>query len=111
MPGSAIARWSDPYDYQQSFRAADVEVVVSQRGAFRAEATRVDLQQIWMQRGWTSLPYIAWTAMHSGRIPFMFLAQTEGPPFSIGGKELAPDDVAFFAPEAEFHLRVMANTS
>ena len=111
MPGSAIARWSDPYDCQQSLRAADVEVVVSQRGAFRAEAIRVDLQQIWMQCGWTSLPYIAWAAMHSGRIPFMFRAETERPPFSIGGRELAPDDVAFFAPEAEFHLRAMANAS
>jgi hypothetical protein len=43
MHSSSVSPFTDPIPYQASIRAAQVELVVSSRGRFRAELTRIDL--------------------------------------------------------------------
>jgi hypothetical protein len=63
MPSSPIYTFADPYDYQSAGRAADVEVFVTKPGKFRADLTRIDPHQLWMQRSVETLPRIAHAAI------------------------------------------------
>ncbi len=55
-------KFSDPFSYQRTIRAADVQIVLKAKGEFRAELTRVDFSQLWMLRSHESLPRISHAA-------------------------------------------------
>ena len=58
MPWSKVFNFSDPFQYQSSIRAADVELYPTTRGEFRAELTQINLHQLWMQRFDEKLPQV-----------------------------------------------------
>ena len=50
MPLSAIRTFIDPDMYFSGIRNLQIEGVVTKRGEFRAESTRIDLHRLWMHR-------------------------------------------------------------
>jgi AraC-like DNA-binding protein len=103
--GSTVREFTDPYEYQSSIRATDVRFTITAAGKYRAKLTKVDLHRLWMQRGETSLPYIAHSAPRRDRSIISFLADTQQAPSRQNGLELLPGTILAGAPGSEFHRR------
>lgn len=105
MPSSVVMTFTDPHEYQTSIRASDIQILVTAPGEFRAQLTRMDLHQLWMQRGRNSLPIIAHDAMHKGRSGLVFLATAQHPPILHSGVEVSADDLVVYSEGSEHHHR------
>ncbi|WP_029078291.1 helix-turn-helix domain-containing protein [Bradyrhizobium sp. th.b2] len=70
---------SDPDEYTHLIRGGRVELVVSGRGVFNASLTRVDLGQLWMQRGRESLQRTFRVVTPPDRVILWFLASPQAP--------------------------------
>lgn len=103
MPSSEIFAFTDPYTYQKAIRGGDVEVVVTGAGDYRAELMRADLDRLWIQRSWQSLPYIARATLHKNQSGIMFLAGGRGASMRIGGLQIPPEEVVFTSSSTEFY--------
>jgi AraC-like DNA-binding protein len=93
MPSSCVLTFSDPYSYQTAIRAAQVEIVVTAKGDFRSELTKIELPRLWMQRGRESLPRISNVHLPLQRTPFFFLAAANQPPIHHTGMKLSPGEI------------------
>ena len=58
MPTSVVYAATDPCEYGAVIRGADVNVLINGRGNFQAKVTRIDLHNMWLQRGEENLPRI-----------------------------------------------------
>jgi AraC-like DNA-binding protein len=111
MPGSAVRAFSDPYEYQQFLRAADVELVVTERGDYAADLKRLDFRELWMQRTWNSLAFVARVHNHKTRVPVVFLADGFQAPIKAAGQELSPGELVFPASGDEHHYRTWTESN
>ena len=105
MPSSAVRRFTDPYDYQTTVRAGNVEALVTAPGAFRAELTRVDLHRLWMQRSRTSLSHVLHAALDKSRSAIAFPGDNQQAPLYHRGDEWTPAEALVFSPGAEHYHR------
>src|ERR1700748_1790988 len=108
MPQSAIIRSSDPYEHQRSLRAEAVDLVVTAPGDFRGEATRIDVDRLWLQRGRESLPRIVHAAVSKPRKGIFFLADAQQAPTHHPGQEFPPGCMMVYSAGAEHHHRSSA---
>ena len=92
MLSSAVRTFSDPDDYGAAIRQANAQVLVTGRGHFTAQITRIDLHCLWMQRLSESLPRIIQTDMLGGRAVITFRTQS-GPDLSWSGFGLQPGQI------------------
>jgi AraC-like DNA-binding protein len=90
-------RASDPDEYSSLIRGARVEVILAQRGAFDAQVTRVDLDNLWMQRGHESLARTFRGVTPANRVIFWFLASPQ-PAATILSSEIGSNQLALLAP-------------
>lgn len=97
MSHSRVFSFADPDAYQERVRASQAEILSLGRGEFQAVLTHIDLDRIWMQSGFDSLPRIGRTTGDPDRAIVMFVAELEQPPSQIGGRELTHDKIAVFA--------------
>jgi AraC-like DNA-binding protein len=111
MPSSIVRAFSDPFEYQQFFRAADVELVIMERGDYAADLKRMDFHNLWMQRTWQSLPFVARAHNHKTRVPVVFLADGFQSPIKAAGQDLSPGELVFPASGDEYHYRTWAETN
>lgn len=58
MAVSTFCEFDDPDAFHAAIRARRVDGVITGRGAFCAELTRVDFARVWMQRTKENLPYV-----------------------------------------------------
>jgi AraC-like DNA-binding protein len=93
MPSSAHYTFVDPIPYQAAIRAAEVEAFVTEKGDFRAELTKVDLNRLWMQCARESLPRIFHSAVSPKRAPIVFLVDTDQPAMRHSGLEVSPGEI------------------
>jgi AraC-like DNA-binding protein len=70
---------SDPDEYTHLIRGGRVELIASQRGIFNASLTRVDLGQLWMQRGRESQQRTFRVVTPPDRAILFFLASPQTP--------------------------------
>src|SRR3954471_18913001 len=96
MAHSRVFAFIDPDAYQEKIRASQAAILTSSRGKFEAALTHVDLDRLWMQWGFESLPRIARTTLDPRRTVVMFVADSDQPPLQIGGGELTKDAIAVF---------------
>ena len=71
MPDSAVLTFTDPDAFYAAVRNAQVDGVVTARGNFQAELTRIDLNRVWMLRGEESLARIHSVAI-GNRVAILF---------------------------------------
>ena len=105
MPNSVMFKSSDPYEHQRAIRAAEISLIVTAPGRFRADLTRIDLHQLWMQRSRELLPRIAHSAVRGDRNVIFFLADTNQASIYHTGIEIQPGHIVFDRRGAEHHHR------
>ena len=96
MPHSRVFSFADPDAYQASIRASQAAILALGRGEFRAALTHIDLDRMWMQWGFDSLPRIARATLDPERAVLMFVADSAQAPSQIGGGELTSDNIAVY---------------
>ena len=85
MVQSNYWKFSDPFSYQKTIRAADVQIVLKAKGEFRAELTRVDFARLWMLRSNENLPRISHAANPATRFPSFSIPNWRRPQSVIPG--------------------------
>ena len=93
MPDVAVASFTDPDAYHAAIRDAQAQGVVTARGKFRAELTRVDLHQLSVLRGEESLPPVANSAVDPRLYAIVFATNPRQPSIYVSGLELSPTDI------------------
>jgi AraC-like DNA-binding protein len=103
MPDSAVVTFTDSDAYHAAIRNAQVEGVVTARGHFRTELTRIDLHRLWMQRGDESLPRVLNITPSGERVSIFFATDQRQPAMHVGGLELSTDEMVVLGFEADHH--------
>ena len=97
LPLTATFNLTDPYPYQQALRAAEVEIVITAKGGFRGQVTRIDIGRLWMQRGRENLPNLFTLRLNPTRAAIMFLADTSQPALRHSGVDVSPDQIMVYS--------------
>jgi AraC-like DNA-binding protein len=105
MPSSSVRTFTDPHPYQAAIRAAEVEVLVTAKGEFRAELTKIDLHRLWLQRGRESLPRVFHSSVSAQRAPIVFLASTDRAAIQHSGMDVSPSEIIVDGLGSTHHLR------
>jgi hypothetical protein len=105
MPRSVVFHSRDPYEHQRLVRAAEVELLVTSPGEFRAELTRIDLHRLWLQRSRESLPRVSHATNSKDRNAVFFHAHAEQASMHHTGMEFPPGCIMFYATGADHHHR------
>jgi AraC-like DNA-binding protein len=108
MPDSAVVTFTDSDAYHAAIRNAQVEGVVTARGDFRTELTRIDLHRLWMQRGDESLPRVLNITPNGERASIFFATDQRQPVMHVGGLELSTDELVVMGFVSADHHRSSA---
>ena len=109
MVRNSVASFTDPEPYQAAVRPAQVEVLVTAKGNFRAELTRIELPQIWIQRGSENLPRVVHSAVSAERSPIFFLASPDQASMRVGGIDAAFGEIFVAGLTSTQHHRTEAS--
>ena len=94
MPQSRLLTFDDPYAYQAAVRAAEVELfLVTDKGKFDAELVQVDLDRLWMQQGYDSLPRLSRAATDPRRAVIEFAYGWREAPWQYDGEEVSAGEI------------------
>jgi AraC-like DNA-binding protein len=110
MAGTGSFIFTDPQMYQSSIRPAQVEVVVTTKGDFRAELKRVEFSRLWLQSGRVNLPVICHSAVSPERAPIFFLANGNQAAYRYGGLDTSLGEVIAVRPGSTHYSRSEATT-
>ena len=105
MPSSTVHTFTDPDAYRGALRARRVEGVVTARGNFHAELTRIDLDRLLMQRAEENLPRVLLYAARPERVAIIFATDEVQPAMHISGTALARGEIIAWDSKFEGHHR------
>jgi AraC-like DNA-binding protein len=108
VTGSGTANFTDPQAYQAAVRPAQVEILITEKGDFHAELTRIELPRLWMQRGRESLPRIAHSTVSSERPLVFFLASSDQAAMRHSGMDVSFGEIIAVSPGSTHHHRTEA---
>jgi AraC-like DNA-binding protein len=108
MPSSAIRTFIDPDMYFAGIRNLHIDGVITRRGEFRAESTRIDLHRLWMHRIDESLPRIMRITPSGKRSLILFATNPHQPEMQVSGIEASQDQIAMFGLDWPYYLRSFA---
>src|SRR5271167_3352899 len=93
MAWSTALCFNDPVSLQAAISTADLELLPTASGQFRAELTKVCFDQLWMQRFYQNLPLINAGAMKPERRVFTFFTSTEPAAMRHCGMHVSSGDI------------------
>ncbi len=93
VPWSKVLSFEDPFPYQAAIQAADVELYPTAKGDFRAELTKIRMNQLWMSRFHEKLPQVYASKVRPGRKVIGFLTEEHQPTLQHCGIDLSPRDI------------------
>jgi AraC-like DNA-binding protein len=102
---SGASKFDDPYAFQASVKPAQVELLVTAKGEFKAELTRVELSSLWVQHGSENLPRVAHSAVSVDRPPIFFLTRADQAPIRHSGREFGFGEIAVAGSGSIHHHR------
>ena len=108
MPSSATRTFTDPDSYFAGIRNLQIDGVITKRGEFRAESTRIDLHRLWMHRIDESLPRIMRITPSGKRSVILFATNPHQPEMQVSGIETSQDQIAMFGLDWPYYLRSSA---
>ncbi len=118
MARSTALGFTDPLSFQAAISTADLQLLPTARGPFRAELTKVCFDQLWMNRFYQNLPVINAGAMKPGRRVFTFFTSAEPAAMRHCGMHVLSGDIIVNnfdeihqQTEAEFRLGSMSLTT
>jgi AraC-like DNA-binding protein len=105
LPDSAVLAFTDPDAYYATIRTAEVKGVVTARGDYRAELTRIELHRLWMQRGIEGLPRIMNVRRRDLRVALCFATDEQQASLHVRGMELGRGEIVVLGSgSADHHL-------
>ncbi len=108
MPASATRTFTDPDSYFAGIRNLQIDGVITKRGEFRAESTRIDLHRLWMHRIDESLPRIMRITPSGKRSLILFATNLYQPAMQVSGIEASQSQIAMFGLDWPYYLRSSA---
>ena len=108
MSTSATRTFTDPDTYFAGIRNLQIDGVITKRGEFRAEATRIDLHRLWMHRFDERLPRIMRVTPSGKRSLILFATEPDQPTMQVSGIETSQDQIAVFGLDWPYYLRSSA---
>jgi AraC-like DNA-binding protein len=108
MPYSATRTFADPDMYFAGIRNLQIDGVITKRGEFRAESTRIDLNRLWMHRFDESLPRIMRVTPSGKRSMILFATDPCQPTLQVTGIETSQDQFAVIGLDWPYYLRSSA---
>ena len=108
MPSSATRTFTDPEMYFAGIRNLQIDGVITKRGEFRAESTRIDLHRLWMHRLDESLPRIMRVTPSGQRSLILFATNPYQPTMQVNGIETSRHQLAMFGLDRPYYLRCSA---
>jgi AraC-like DNA-binding protein len=108
IAGNGMCVFTDPQAYQAAVRPAKIEVIVTTKGDFHAELTRVELPRLWMQRGRERLPRVIHSAVTVERPPIFFLTSPDQAAVQHSGMNVSFGEIVAAAPGSTHHHRSWA---
>jgi AraC-like DNA-binding protein len=103
MLESTVSTFTDPCAYQDAVRSAQVEVLITARGEFRAELTRIDLHKLSLQIGRETLPRVGRGATNARRTAIYFLIGMDQAVGVHCGAEFSPGEIVVNAAGSTYH--------
>jgi len=108
VPDSAVLTFADPDAYHAGFRGLQVEGIVTARGEYRSELTRIDLHRLWMQRGDESLPRVVASRRTGSGRQFLLATDRNQPAMHINGMAVSESEIALHGVSSLRHSRSSA---
>jgi hypothetical protein len=108
MPSSATRTFTDPDLYFSGIRNLQIDGVITKRGEFRADSTRIDLHRLWMHRFDESLPRIMRITPSGKRSVILFGTEPHQPEIQISGIEASQDQIAMIGLDRPYYFRSSA---
>ena len=102
MPGSGTRTFLDPDHYAASLRQAQLELVITSRGNFRARVTWAELHHLQLLRCEEDFPSIGYVSL-APRLVFVGFPAHSGPLPVWGGRELQAADIMFHSRGERLH--------
>jgi AraC-like DNA-binding protein len=99
-----ILGFDEPDQFAASARGARLGFLVTARGHYRADLTRINFDRLWMQRTRQSLPFVARVSGDQSRYVVIFYA-TGQPSMQHTGMEIGPGDLVVDAYGSEQYFR------
>jgi len=101
----SIVEFTDPEVYQAAINPAQVELLVTTKGQYRAALAGIDLRGLSLQRGRESLPRVANATVKADRSALFFLASADQPSTRHSGRALEFGEIVASAAGSTHHLR------
>jgi AraC-like DNA-binding protein len=111
MHGGVSLNFTEPHKYQDRIRPAEVEIIPTARGDFRATLSQMDLSRLTLQHGWQSLPTVIRSALHRSRSSIMFHPGITQSVVRADGVDLLSDVLALGAPGEEHFFQTSFDCS
>ena len=105
MDRTDATTFDDPYAFQAAVKPAQVELLVTGPGKFKAELNRVELSQLWVQRGSENLPRIVNSATNQDRPPIFFLTRADQASISHSGRDFGFGEIVVVGSGTTSHHR------
>lgn len=103
--------FTEPHQYQERIRPAEVRITPTARGKFDAVLSQFNLHHVTLQQGWESLPTAIRSELHKSRNAMMFHTAAAGPPIKVDGSDLASDTIVLGMPAEEHFFQNPANAA
>jgi hypothetical protein len=110
MADSQVATFADPDSYHAAIRAERVEGVLTARGNFHAELTRIDFDRLLMQRADENLARVLDYSAHSGRTAIIFATDQGQPAMHVSGMPLTNGEILAWDSRLAAHHRSAASS-
>ena len=104
MATCATFAFDEPDQFAASARGARLGFLVTARGHYRADLTRVNFDQLWMQRTRQSLPFVARASGDKSRHVVIFY-ESGRPSMQHSGMDISPGDLVVDAYGSEHYFR------
>ena len=90
VPWSRVLSFNDPFLCQTAVQGAQVKILPTARGAFRAELTQIGMNKVWMQRFNLAQPLVSTSAANAERKVIGFLTDDGSPQLQHCGLKVEP---------------------
>ena len=109
MPSSAVRIFTDPDAYFAAVRNLQIDALITHRGEFRAELTRIDLHRLWTHRYDENLPRIVKVTPSGKRTAIVLATGVGQSAMQINGIEISQDQIVNLAADWEWYFRSSAS--
>ena len=111
MQSGVVLSFTEPQEYQERIRPAEVQMIPTAGGEFRATLSQTNLHHLTLQHGWQSLPTMVRCELSKSRTSLMFQTGRAPAVMKADGVDLSPDVIGLGAPGEEHFIQTSSDCS